>query len=290
MTLPFIVVDQNQLREADIIASVLDRCCRENLQLLIPEGAGFEFSKGSDPFRTWILSLKPLAPCAEFVVVGKKITEIWRDEIEKGHACTDVIEHGATILFRRKLQQIAAGDESGVRSLIDGPVKQLMPESLAHWSKHGQIKSVIRTHYDSLKSSLTHATIKDLRNAPVDAMIAWLSSADGVRFVFQGIQSRGASSEAALRLAVGPSAIGGFISGMAAMSLYWLAFGGLEAAKPEAITNDLHDLEYAVLGALSNSMLSNDKRLKVIHQAITGGTDGRARWFARALDVGPARA
>ena len=50
------------------------------------------------------------------------------------------------------------------------------------------------------------------------------------------------------------SAYGGFLSGMAAIAPYWLAFGGLDAAKPEAVTNDLHDLEYGILGALSHSL------------------------------------
>jgi hypothetical protein len=121
-------------------------------------------------------------------------------------------------------------------------------------------------------------------------MVAWLSSADGVRFVFQGIQARGASREFALRLATEPSAYGGFLSGMAAIGLYWLALGGLDAAKPEAVTNDLHDLEYGILGALSHSLLTVDKRLKVIHQAIRGGYVGRKQWLTRACSVGPEKA
>jgi len=286
MSLPLIVVDQNQLRDADAIASTLDRCCRENLQILILDGAGFELSKGSDPHQTWIHSLHELAPYAELVVVGRKITEILQDEIKTGISCTDVIEHGATELFRKVLQQISSGDESGIRSLTNGSVKRLMPESLALWSNHDQNKSMILTIQDLLRSSLSTATIKDLRNHTVNAMIAWLSSDDGVRFVFQGIQSRGASPEAALRLVVEPSATGGFVSGMVSMGLYWLTFGGLDATKSKAITNDLHDLEYAVLGALSDSLLSNDKRLNVIHQSIRCGTEGRARWFANALNVG----
>lgn len=290
MTMPFIVVDQNQLRQTDAIESALDRCCRENLQLLIPDGAGFEFSKGSDPHQTWICSLHQLAPYAELVVAGRKITEILRDEIKIGIPCVDVTDHGATNIFRRVLHQIAVGDESGVRDLIDGPVTRLMPESLTHWSNHDLNKSMILTIRDSLKSSLAIATIKNLRNHKVDAMIDWLSSVDGVKFVLQGIQSRGASSETALRLAVEPSAVGGFVSGMVSMGLYWLAFNGLDSAKSKALTNDLHDLEYAVLGSLSNSLLSKDKRLNTIHQAIRGGTEGRERWFDRALDVGPKNA
>ncbi len=77
---------------------------------------------------------------------------------------------------------------------------------------------------------------------------------------------------------------------MAALGLYWLAVGGLDTAKPEAVTNDLHDLEYGIVGALSRSLLTVDKRLKVIHQAIKDGYVGREEWFARARSVGSEKA
>ena len=77
---------------------------------------------------------------------------------------------------------------------------------------------------------------------------------------------------------------------MAAMGLYWLAFGGLEETKPEGVTNDLHDLEYAIVGALSQSLLTADKRLKVIHYAIRSAYLGRKEWFTRACTVGPEKA
>lgn len=149
---------------------------------------------------------------------------------------------------------------------------------------------MIRTVRNSLRSQLAEETIKDLRSRTAAGIVAWLSSADGIRFVFQGIQASGASPEAALRLAVEPSAYGGYVSGIAAMGLYWLAFSGLDDANPEALTNDLHDLEYGILGALSHSLLTADKRLKVIHQAIKSGNAGREEWFARARNVGPENA
>jgi hypothetical protein len=72
---------------------------------------------------------------------------------------------------------------------------------------------------------------------------------------------------------------------MTAIGLYWLAFGGLDDAKPESATNDLLDLEYGILGAVSHSLLTTDKRLKVIHQAIRGGYVGRKEWFTRACNT-----
>ncbi len=39
---PYIVIDQNQMRNEDAIMPLLDRCCRDSLFVLIPDVAGFE--------------------------------------------------------------------------------------------------------------------------------------------------------------------------------------------------------------------------------------------------------
>jgi len=294
MPLPFVVVDQNQMRCAEVIAAAMEQCRQEHLRFLIPDVAGFEFSKilskGGDPFLTWKHSLQSIAPFSGRVVIGRKLSDVWNEEINEGSPSVRIVDDGATERFRNLLCQINSGNESSLRELIDGSVLRLMPSYLAHWSNHEDHKVMLRTVRDSLRSQLTEATIKDLRTRTADGMVAWLSSADGVRFVFQGVQNRGASPETALRLATEPSAYGGFLSGMAAIGLYWLAFGGLEGAKPEDVTNDLHDLEYGILGALSHSLLTADKRLKVIHYAIRSGYLGRKEWFARACTVGPEKA
>jgi len=285
--LSFIVLDQNRMRSGETISSALDRCCRENVRLLIPDGAGFEFSKGSDPHLNWTRSLQLIAPFAELVVVGRKISHVWNEEILQGVPSIDVVDDGGTTRFRELLRQIEAGDATGLRQIIDGPGWSSMEASLDNWSHHEQFKAMIKTFRDALQPSLTEATVKDLRTNSDDAIARWLESVDGMSFVFQGIQSRGVKAEAALGLAARPSVIGAFISGMAALALYWIAFGGLESAKPEIITNDIVDLEYGVIGALSDSLLTSDRRLKAIHHAIKRGLDGRARWFARALELGP---
>jgi hypothetical protein len=294
MPIPFVVVDQNQMRCADVIVAAIEQCRREHLQILMPDVAGFEFSKvisrGGDPFQTWQASLQVIAPFSEYVVLGRKLTDVWKEEISEGAPCARIVDDGATELFRNLLRQINSGNESGLRDLIHGSVMQLMPTSLDHWSNHEEHRVMLCTVRDWLRSQLAEATIKDLRTRKADGMLAWLSSADGVRFVFQRIQARVASPAAALRLAIEPSAYGGFLSGMAAIGLYWLAFGGLDQAKPEAVTNDLHDLDYGVLGALSHSLLTVDKRLRVIHQAIRDGYVGRGQWLTRACSVGPEKA
>ena len=291
MSFPFIVVDQNQLQRADLISSVLDRCCRENLHVLIADGAGFEFSDVADPLLTWRKGLQHLAPYAELVVVSRKISDLWRDEISSAAVSTDIVEHGATKLFRQLLRQVAVGDESGIRAIVEGPLKKLLPVSQAVWSDNDQIKSALRRVHDSLKSSLAKETIKRLRQARDEVIVEWLCSTDGVRFVFQGIQDRCRDAErVALALTVEPSVIGGFVSGLAALGLDWLALGGFDATGPKVITNDLHDLECAILGAMSDSLATHDKRAIRICHAIKRSMDGRAKWFRRAITFGPQNA
>jgi hypothetical protein len=83
---------------------------------------------------------------------------------------------------------------------------------------------------------------------------------------------------ASLRLASSPSVTASFISGFAAVAFYWLAYGGLDDAAPEKSTSDLLDVEYATLGSLSVSLLSNDRRLNTIYQAMrTAATERRKR-------------
>ena len=287
MPMPFIVLDQNALRCSKTISEASDRCRRENLQLLIPDVAGFEFSNVGDPHQTWKRSLREVGRVSELVVVSRKITHVWKEEIKEGVPCISLADDGATSIFRSMLRQDSSGDESAIRNFVNGPVKQMMPPAIQHWSDHEQFKTMIGSFRDFLESSLPEATLKNLRKDRANAMIAWLCSPDGVRFVVQGIMSQGAAREDTFQLAARPSAIGGFISGMTALALYWLAFGGFETIKAADITNDLHDLEYAILGSLCESLVTADKRMKVIHQAIKESTVGRARWFVRAMRMGP---
>ena len=285
MTLPFIVIDQNQLQRADLIAAIVERCRSLDLQLLIPDVSGFEFSNAKNPHQTWRRGLQHIAPNFELVVTSHPMHHIWQIEGESGDT-SEIVDHGATEIFKRLLCQIASGDESGLLEMIEGPVKHKMNESLDLWSDPEQFKSAMRTIYDHIKSSMSDATIKALRRTPEDGISDWLSSADGATLIFKGINSRCSSSENALKLTVSPSILGGFVSGMAALALYWLAFGGFDSARAEIISNDLHDLEYAVLGARCHSLATDDKRLKMICNAIKRGTAGREEWFKKVIDRG----
>ena len=141
---PLIVVDQNVMRDADAIAAALDRCCRESLQLVIPDVAGFEFSKGAEPFDTWRRSLECLCKYPEFVSVSRKLTKMLAEEHRSGQACETLIDPALTRFLREMLSSLSADDPSPLRAMIDGPVRELVPESVEVWSDSDKHKQWIR--------------------------------------------------------------------------------------------------------------------------------------------------
>jgi hypothetical protein len=128
--------------------------------------------------------------------------------------------------------------------------------------------------------------LKRLRRSPHEEVTSWLASVAGTRFVFQGILSRGASADVAVHLSANPSVSAAFFSTIYGLALHWIAFGGLASAKATAFTNDLHDIDYAVLGSLSVDLLSDDCRLNAIHRAVREASHARTSWFRRALTFG----
>lgn len=180
---------------------------------------------------------------------------------------------------RALLRDLAQEEFVKLNEMIDGPVRQLMPASLVVWDDSEEHRRWIVTIRDTLRSTMTDETLKRVRNKPAGALSEWLSSVDGIRFVFQGINSRLGNAVPSLCLASSPSVNASFVSGLAAVAIHWLAFGGLEAAAPAKSTNDLLDIEYATLGSLSVSLLSDDKRLNGVCQAIRTATGERQSWF-----------
>jgi hypothetical protein len=286
--LPFIVIDQNRLRDANMVASTIEQCRENGLEVLVPDVAGFEFSKAidrpEDALRTWRCSLQHLASSPELVVAGRKLPDLWNEELATGTPVIKVVDDKATPPLRDLLRGINAS-ESTLRSFVTERVARIMPASLEHWSQHEGHREMLVKVRDLLKPYLSEGTIKNLRKNTSAAVGSWMASADAVRFVFQGLKHAGAADKVSLCLATQPSVYGGLFSGMAAIVLYWLGAGGLDLVDPKKATNDLHDLEYAILGALSHALVTTDKRLGTIEQAIRGGYAGRGEWLGRALPV-----
>jgi len=117
---PFITIDQNQPRHPELMARLLDDCRRNDLRLLLPDGAFLEFSKGC-PFETARRSLQPLASCFELVCSSRKIAELMRAEAQGRAPCTTLVHDDATEFLQSMLAQMERGMQRCCVSLSTVP-------------------------------------------------------------------------------------------------------------------------------------------------------------------------
>ena len=272
---PLITIDQNQLRHPDAIARALNECCRNKLQLLLPDGAFSEFSKGGCTLETARRSLQLLAPYRELVCSSRKIAEMMRNELEGRAPCGSLVQAESTMFLRSILEELEHNDETTLRKLVDGPIAELMPQALAVWNDHDRNRQTIRELHDVLKRSFSADQLKAIHRFPECGISEWLSSSHGIRFVYQGLKARGADDATAYKLTRSPSVNAGFMSALAGIAVYWLAFGGLATAAAKESSGDLHDVEYIILGALSRSLESVDRRAIIIYRAVAGAFETR---------------
>jgi len=195
---PFIVLDQNVMRDSRALSLAWDRCRCERLQLLIPHVAGFEFSKGSKQFDTWRRSLEYVRKHPEFVSVARKITNMLDEERRTGQPCRILVEQEATVLFRQLLDDLAHEDFSRLNEMIDGPIRRLMPKSLVVWNDSEQHRQWIGRIRNGLQSTMSNESLSKLRNKTDVGLVEWLLSDDAKRIDFQGINSKLANDEVSL--------------------------------------------------------------------------------------------
>lgn len=266
--LPFITIDQNQLRDPDAVAQVVDDCRRNGLQILLPDGAFLEFSKSGCPFDTARNSLQILAPHRELVCASRELPDMLRDELRQRDPCASLVQKDTTKFLRSILAELEHSEESALRKLVEGPVAKLMPPALAAWNNHEENKRLVQRVHDALKAGMPFDQLKSLRRSPEEGVSEWLSSAAGMRFVFDGLKARGANDDGAWKLTRTPSVNAGFLFAIAGLALYWLAIGGLAPTAATKLSGDLNDVEYVVLGALSRSLATFDRRASIICRSV----------------------
>ena len=284
---PYIVIDQNQMRDSKVVASLLDRCCRDKLCVLIPDVAGFEFSRVSSPADTWTKSLQVLAPYRKLVCASRKLTTMMDEESQRGEPCRKLIDDNITARLRSMLHDIDVGSDSSVRELVEHRLPKYLPSSRKVWDDHNSHKKWIAVMQGCLREITESTQLKRIRTTPSNGLIEWLSSTAINAVIFQGLEKRGLDIMVALKLALEPSVSAGFISAMAALAGYWLAFGGIKDVPAKTMTNDLLDLEYAIMGALSRDFCTRDKRAKIIYESVSAGFEVRLKLSDSAKHLGP---
>ncbi len=277
---PFITIDQNYLRKPDLITQLVDTCRRSDLKILIPDGAFLEFAKSDCFVETSRLSLIELAPYRKSVVAGRKLSHLMADELSNCAPTDYLINSETTAYLRSILADLDNGKGAELQDIVNGPNWVLMEAALDDWCNHDKLKAMIVALHDAIKATMTPAQLKSLRKSPDEEMLKWMESDTLNAFVFQWPKRRGADETTAYRLTTSPSVNAGFISAVLGIAVYWIAYGGIEASKPTAVSGDLNDLEYIVFGSLTHSLASKDQRATSICTMVRHGFKTRGRFPA----------
>lgn len=287
--LPYIVVDQNVLRDEYEIDKLHQRCLEENLSILLPDAAILEMLKGSEWEDTVWRSLVLLAKKPNYLIVGKCTGELMREEIKTGEPCTDVVDHDVTKQFLRFLNEIRNGSSptlSLLRRTVPDAVASQKSQLLDHKQNKATVLNLVRTWQEELSSE----EIKILRSKDKDASAynhtfrGLLAGPVMVKTCATALSGAGYPELTANLLSITQSVSSHLFLCMAGLALKWLGQGGLDSMPEEKVTNEVVDLEYIIFASLSKGIVSKERDVNEMYNHIVAIAESRLQLFKRAMD------
>ena len=271
---PYIVIDQNKCRDKVEVERLFSRCRIENLQLLLPDIAIYEFSKGINPYLTWRKSLEHLCTQPHLVVAGRSIDNMMNQEKRTGELTRDIVYHEVTPSLQQSLAELKTGEETRMNSALAVVAKIIDPERTLR-EQHASNKKVVTSIRDHWRKSIDESTLGKLRNQEHGVFAGILAELETASIVYHAAINDGCDNSTAVSITSGPSIYSHVVYALAALALDWLAQGGIESLEPEKITNDFHDLDYVVTATYCRSLETSDKRANRIYSGLRDGLERR---------------
>jgi hypothetical protein len=271
---PYIVIDQNRCRDKQEVERLFRRCEIENLRLVLPDIAIFEFSKGTKPHLTWRTSLEHICLTSDLVVAGRDVGNMMSEEITTGKLTEDVIDHKVTPLLQELLSELKTGDDTRLNSAL-AKIAKFIDTEKALREQHTSNTDIVVDLKEHWKSSLDEATLQKLRNKEKGVFAGILSELETASIVTDAARRDGCDIPTATSITVGPSIYSHAVYALAALALDWLAFGGIESIAPDKVTNDFHDIDYIVIATYCRSLQTNDDRANRVYSGLRDGLEQR---------------
>lgn len=267
-TLPYIVVDQNFLRDQSLIERLLRRSEIENKCILLPDSGLAEMLKGGKWDYAMKRSLEHLSKNPYRVVLAHSLGPLMKTEEATGELADDIVDREVTAQFRRLLVELDSGSAGEVYSELLNRISNAQQHANSQHFDHTQNKTTVRNFVDGWKEDLTSEELSALRSASGGRaeFIKMMASDSLAKTCAMSLAAGGYEQKTSERLAVMPSVSGMVTLLLAGLALKWLVAGGLDAADEAKLTNDLVDLDYVLFGVLSGELHSKEKRVMELFQ------------------------
>lgn len=270
---PYIVLDVNVLRDETMLETLSTRCNQQQLELLLPDAVGYEQCKNfPHAFETIRGSLIPLSKYSHLVCVGRRLPDMGREEVASRTPIVSIVEHPATEIFRNALRSLNKGDDSVLRTMLTDEFEKRVQETNDIWNDHESLREVFTKLGDELKQAFTGDLPSRLRSNDLakqnEALIELLSSQLVMAMAYQNLKRKNLEDQSAINLIGSNSIEIRFLLGLLTIAAIWLAKGGLSNAKGEKLSNDLTDMEYAIMGSVCVEFATKDSKSKTTSELI----------------------
>ena len=132
---------------------------------------------------------------------------------------------------------------------------------------------MVKSAYDHLPSEL----VKMLRRGDDESITAFLASDAVTGLCAKVIEDSGVPRDIALTLAIEPSVTCYQFLCILALTLRWLADGGIEAARAERVHNDILDMHYITISLFCHTLISKDQNMLRTYSILKNAVECRWR-------------
>lgn len=267
ITLPYIVIDQNCLRDVTLVRELQVRARYQSELIILPDIALWEMMKNAQWEETARSSLSPLADYPAGVLLAHGLGDLLRLELADKRPHLDVVYHDATPRIRRLLGDISKGAGSTLEDMrVTVPSAQA--ELSKQYERHDDNKKRIVDMMKLLKDLLSgHETLRKALRDPMSQREAFrgIMAMPAIPLLIKkNLLEKGFSDE----VAAGPSVAhyDGFC--IMGLSLLYVA-QGMESRAPERATNDLADLDYIAVALFCKGLATKDSRTRDLYEDLS---------------------
>lgn len=245
-----------------------DECERNNVFVVLPEGAFFEMARSGKPLETMSKNFRLLTPHLNRIRVARRLMVVIREEIATASPCKTLVDWKFTELVHDFAEALAADDQPTI-DRVQSNISFYLSNDSAAWRDGDHFKSQLLNLTRAFREGFQENQIKAFRKYPLDTTVEFLASNAGIAFIGNCMVNCSKSTQqVADALARTPSVARAYYSAIFALSLWWEAKGGLQSIDPQKCSNDFIDLEYAVMGAYSLAFRTTDCRADFVYSAI----------------------
>jgi hypothetical protein len=276
MVLPYVVIDQNCLRDESILNERIIRARTHGELIVLADTAFIEMTKNAEWELTINQSLKILAKFPMGVVASYSPGQLLRMERDSGQALCDIVDHNSTPKIRRLLGEIGRGENHFLKVIepfvIDGQ-SVFREQKLNHERNRPYVGAAV----EFWKLLLTKTAIKQLRRNDRKLFCELLASPHVTERCRVAMDMLGWAKGSTAYLASHPSVSSHNFLCISALGLRYLAEGGFESKSAEKITNDVADLDYLLTATFCKNLLTKDKKLNELYENICIAIEYRER-------------